>query len=381
MKILKGLLLSLAIFMFASTGYLYYIYDSYEQKQQDVREFQNLAFQGYSAVNARDYVRALDSYKKAVAIYDKDSKSLADLASLYRQKGDMKNAKKFYEKAYTAKKDNPKNLYNLALCNNILGEYDESIENLMELMHVDKRSTKYYRLLSLNYYKLKKYEKALGYYAVLVQRNSYADDNASKDVRALYEESSPKPKPTHILHKYTKTDDKKELFSLIEVYKKEGYDIKALKAANKILMQEPENDKANKIAAELLYMHKSYNEAYNYVSRVKEYDARSYEILGAIHQKAKNYKMALEAYESSYKLQPKKEVLRAIVVSAAGVGNSEKAATYLKELEEIDPLLATKLMYALELKSGAKNGTYEKLLYLAKVEVLKLYCKVDGCKI
>lgn len=163
-------------------------------------------------------------------------------------------------------------------------------------------------------------------------------------------------------------------------YKSEGYDIKSLRTSQKILHANPKHNGANKTAAELLYTHNVLSDAYRYVTKVEDHDARSLEILGAVYQNAGELEKAIDVYERSYAKEPKKDLLRAMVVCTMGAKKEKDMNNYLKRLSHIDPLLSTKLIYALETKNGVKHGFLDTFTYLAKVEFFEGYCKVAGCE-
>lgn len=163
MKKIKTVGIVLLLIPLILGGYLLIQYYQYIDKQSDVREFQTLAFKGYTLVNARKNSEAIKAYEEAIEIYDKDDKSLADLAMLYRMEGDFKKAAVFYDKAYRADNDNYKHLYNSALMDYLLKNHRSSIDKLTKLIHLDKPASKYYKFLALNYAALKDNERAMGY--------------------------------------------------------------------------------------------------------------------------------------------------------------------------------------------------------------------------
>jgi len=378
-KIKHIALVSVALFV-AFASYAGYTYHTYEQKQEEVKAFRDLALKGYAAVNANRNDEALAHYEKAVALYDKDSRSLKDLAYLYRKKGETAKARELYQKAYDANNDDFKALFNAALLDYVLKDHNASIKKAKTLIDHNKNATKYYRLLAANYYALGMKKEAFENYAVLKQRGyKKIGDALTKEVAEAYEALKAKPEAKPVVYAYTKTDDIKELEKLMLKYKKEGYDMKSLRTAQKILFSEPENDAANKTAATLLHAHNANKEAYDYAKAVKNHDAQSYEALGASCQNRAEYAEAIEAYEKAYALKPSKELLRAMAVCALKKDDVEKLAEYVDKLYEIDPLLATKLLYAIEIQSGIKHTITDKIVYLMKLEYYKLYCKVAGC--
>lgn len=379
MKRIKRVSLLTAVVLVAVTLYGTQRYSTYEAKQGEVRKFQQLAFKGYSAINTGRDDEALKYYEAAVAIYDKDDASLSDLATLYRKKGRIKEARALYEKAYAAKKDKYKHLYNAALCDYLLKDYGKAIEKVTELMHQDKKRSKYYRLLAVNYFAKGEKEKAMGAYAVLMQRKSYQNDELLKKVKSAYDALEVKPEPQELRFAYEDVDDVEELEELMQRYAKEGYDIKALRTAQKILGIQDDHDGAHKIAAELFYRHNVMDEAGRYAEAVSEHDARSLEVLGGTYQRMGEHHKAIEAYERSYAMQPKKELLRAMAVCAFHAKKSEAMEGYLERLSETDPQLAHRGVYALETKSGVEHNTWEKLEYLIKDDLLGLYCDLKGC--
>lgn len=379
MKVLKIVSIAAAVLLAGFTFYGTQRYSAYEAKQEEVRTFQQLAFKGYSAINTGAHDKALEYYEAAVAIHDADDASLRDLATLYRKKGRIKEARALYEKAYAAKRDKYDHLYNAALCDYLLKDYGKAIGKVTDLMHRDRKRSKYYRLLAVSHFTNGEREKAMGAYAVLAQRKSYRNDELLKEVKAAYDMLEVKPEPQELRFAYEDTDAVEELEDLMQRYVEEGYDIKALRTAQKILGIQDDHDGAHKMAAELFYRHNVMDEAGRYAEAVSEHDARSLEVLGGTYQRMGEHHKAIEAYERSYAMQPKKELLRAMVVCAFHAKKSEAMEGYLERLSETDPQLAHRVVYALETKSGVEHNTWEKLKYLIKDDLLGLYCDLKGC--
>ena len=361
------------------TLYGYERYSTYESKQDEVRTFQQLALGGYSAVNAGADDKALQLYEAAIAIHDGDDASLGDLATLYRRKGRIEEARTMYEKAYAAKSDKTQYLYNAALCDYILGDHDAVITRVTALMHKDRRRSKYYRLLALSHFAGGDEATALGYYAVLVKRRSYGNDNLLVEVKAAYDVLAEKPKPQPLTFAYEQTDAVPELVEWMRRYEKEGYDIKALRTAQKILTMQPDHDSAHKTAATLFYAHGAMADAHRHAAAVKSPDARSLEILGGTHQSFGEYGKAIDAYERAYAAKPGKELLRAMAVCAFQDGRTDAMEGHLHRLRQIDPQLAHRLTYALETRGGITHDTWEKVGYLLKDDLLAVYCDLSGC--
>ncbi|MBN2249591.1 MAG: tetratricopeptide repeat protein [Campylobacterales bacterium] len=378
-RIKRVSLLTAVVLVMAVTLYGTQRYSTYEAEQEEVRKFQQLAFKGYSAINTGRDEEALKQYEAAVAIYDKDDASLSDLATLYRKKGRIKEARALYEKAYKVEQDKYKHLYNAALCDYLLEDYDSAVKKVMELMHQDKKRSKYYRLLAISHFANGEREKAMGAYAVLMQRKSYQNDELLKKVKSAYDALEVKPEPEELRFAYEDTDAVEELEDLMQRYVEEGYDIKALRTAQKILGIEEEHNGAHKMAAELFYRHDVMDEAGRHAEAVSVHDARSLEMLGGIQQRIGEHEKALESYERSYAMQPKTELLRAMAVCAFHAKRTKEMAEYLERLGEFDPQLAHRVVYALETKSGVTHTTWEKLEYLIKDDLLGLYCDLRGC--
>jgi tetratricopeptide (TPR) repeat protein len=379
MKVLKFFAAMSAAVLLALVLYGVQRYNDYEAQQDDVRRFQQLALQGYGAVNAGKSEAAIGYYEAAIGIHDRDAASLSDLATLYRGQGRIEAAGRLYAQAYAAEPDSYRHLYHAALCDYLQQRYDDAAQKATELMHRDRKRGKYYRLLAASRFGAGKREEALGYYAVIVQRESDRNDTLLQDVQRAYAALEHKPEPHRLTFAYEETDDVGKLAELMRRYEREGYDIKALRTAQKILEITPGHDEAHKMAARLFYAHDAMNEAYRHASAVGEHDAESLEILGGTHQSFGEHDAALEAYERSYAMQPKKELLRAMAVCAFHGRRFEAMLVAIGRLEQYDPQLAHRVAYAIETEGGVEHGIWEKLSYLITDDLLGLYCDFRGC--
>gem|GEM_PF-3244506 len=380
MKKIKYIAFAIVLIVTGAFGYVVSKIYTDEAKQNEVREFRALAFKGYTLVNLGKDEEAIEAYEKAVAIYDKDPRSLSDLAMLYRKRGELEKARKYYLKAFDAGQDRYHYLYNASLVQYMLGEYEEVIENVERLLHIDGNRLKYYKLLTAAAYAKGDKKRAFGYYRVLDERGGDTEDEFLQAVRSEYEALEEKPQSLEVVYRYQLIDDEAELEVLMHEYEREGYDIKALRTAQKILLSNESHDGANMMAAELFSKHNEFNEAYYYVSKINNHNARSLKILGASLQNRGEYKEAIEAYERSYAKEPSNDLLRAMAVCAWRDKDEQKMFHYLAKLKAADPLLATKLIYAMGIESGVENSFFDKLIYFAKVEFYKGYCKIVGCE-
>lgn len=379
MKILKYSMYSLIVMIFIMTGYIVNNYYEYEAKQNNVKEFRTIALKAFSLKAQGNYPQAIGMYEKAFKLYDKEHTSLADAADVYRKLGYIKQAKELYKKAYSVKNNRYNYLQNQALCEYLLKEYDESIKNINYLIHQDRIKSKYYKFLALNYYAKGDKDKAFGYYGVIANGEKYKNDKQLESLKKEYHNLETKPKPLSIVYKYKKTNNIKELESLAKEYQKDGYDIKALRASQKILFKEADNQFANKMVAELYFNHAELYEAHKYALKITEHDAKTLKILGASYQQRQEFKKALDAFEKSYAKEPNKDVLKAMIVCAVGANMIGDVENYIVRLTKIDPLLATKLIYAMETKSGVEHNFFDKVVYLTKLEFYKGYCDLKGC--
>ena len=368
----------LAIAFFGINGYIATRLYLKEKKQEEVKTFQLLAYTGFEHASLGNEEEAFDIYTKAVSIYDKDSRSLSELARLHVKRNEFEQAKRLYLKAYEASKSDFGSYYNAALCEYHLQNYTQSIAIVEDLMHHHRRKEEYYGLLALSHYALGNKEEAFAYYATI-----YSPNRAIKgrDESALVEEFTAlesKPEAKKYIFEYEESNDVTQLLQLMENYEKDGYAMKALRTAQKILKLEPSNNRANIMAAELLFSHGSLEEAYEYAKEVKDPDARILQIKGAGLHRMKRFDEAIEAYEQSYEKKPLNDLLRAMAVCAYALSDIDRLAEYVERLGRKDPRLEHNLVYTFAIMSGKEHTLYEKYIHIAWDEIYKLYC-LFGC--
>ncbi|MBN2722363.1 MAG: hypothetical protein JXQ77_06040 [Campylobacterales bacterium] len=358
-------------------GYRYY---AYETEQNKVRVFQETALNAYNAYAGGKNDEALKLYQEAVALYDKDDRSLHSIAALYRHKGDMANARKYYARAYELNPDDFEAGYAVALVDHMLKDYTKSAGEALSLIHHDGPQIKYYRLLAVNMYKTGKYDDAYGYYAHIKASGQYEGDELLAPLAQAYEKLAKKPAAKEIANEYKVTNDIAQLEKLMARYQKEGYDMKALRTAQKIVSIRSNHDGANRTAAELYVKHNALLEAMKHIENIAKHDGRTLEIKGAGLQRIGAFAPALEAYERSYALKPSDDLLRAMSICAALSGDIQKSAKYMAILEQKNPYMAHQLAYALETKAGIEHTKADKLIYLALEDWYALVCKLKGCE-
>jgi tetratricopeptide (TPR) repeat protein len=340
-------------------GWKYY---RHEMLQDQVRTFQAHALEGFKLRAMNRPEEAAIEYEKAYKLHHADTKTLMDMASVYVQMAQYEKAFRFYLEAYQADPDAYEALYNAALCDVALKRFDAAAERAQKLLHIDRKRSKYYSLIARSLWQNGQKDEALSWYA-LVQRNTNTID---AEMAAQYEEKKQNITPKSVVFTYENTEDTQALFSLATRYESEGFDVKALRSYEKILIAEPENEKAHLGAAALLQKHGSNAEAMEHYGLISHPDAAILEKIGSLHHGLKAYEKALEFYERSYALHPHAELLRAMVSAAFYLGNEQKVNEYFAKLQRLDPLLAHQLLYAMESQAGMKHTPKQTLLYLAK---------------
>jgi tetratricopeptide (TPR) repeat protein len=371
--------LILAIAFFGINGYIATRLYLAEKKQEEVKTFQHLAYTGFEHVSMGREEEAFDVYTKAVSIYDKDSRSLSELARLHVKKNEFEQAKRLYLKAYKTNKSDFGSYYNAALCEYHLKNYTKSIAIVEDLMHHHRRKEAYYQLLALNHYALQNKEEAFAYYATIYSPNRVVKGNDESALAKEFTSLKSEPEAKKYIFEYEQSNDIAQLLQFMENYEKDGYAMKALRTAQRILELEPSNNKANIMAAELLFNHGSLEEAYKYAKEVMNPNARILQIRGAGLHRMKKFNEAIEAYEQSYEKKPLNDLLRAMAVCAYALKDVDRLAEYVDRLGENNPGLQHNLMYAFAINSGKEYTLYEKYIHTAWDEVYKLYC-LFGCE-
>ena len=365
MKKMKHLLWLLPALLLAAGAVLGWEYRNYQNEQNNVHTFRAYALEGFRLRAQNRPVEAAEAYEKAYKIHKKDAQTLMDMASVYAQLGDAEKAAKFYAEAFDADTDRYDAFYNAALCDYALGRYDAAQQKAQRLLHLDRKRSKYYRLIALGFSGLGKREEALAYYARLAKNSRYKNDEALKELRALYETSPETVKPIEIVFEYEKTEVAAELFALAQKYEAEGFDVKALRSYQKILLSEPKNAKVHDGAGKLLKKHGVRDEALEHFLAIEAPDAKALEAIGALYHGMKRYDRALPYYENAYAQNKSPELARALASAAFYLKDEQKTARYLAELERQDPRTAHRLLYAMETEAGMEHTRWQKLRYLA----------------
>lgn len=327
-----------------------------------MRSFQKFALQGLEFHASNQAQKAAEAYEKAYALHKKDTKTLVDMADVYIQLKEYKKAAQIYLEAYESDHDEYKALYKAALSQEQLQNYTKVKEYATTLIHMDRKRSKYFRLIARSLWQEGQKEQALSWYALVRDSDRDAIDKAMAKEYVAQKESIT---PQKLEFKYEATEDVKELFALAQEYKTDSYDIKALRSYEKILQVEAKNEKAHKNMAELLQKHKAYDKALYHYQAITEPDAQTLENIGALYHSMQKYKEALAFYEDAYALNAHDELLRAMVSSAFYLKDQEKMSRYFEQLQRKNPLLANKLIYAIEATAGMEHSSSQTLLYLA----------------
>jgi tetratricopeptide (TPR) repeat protein len=365
MKKTKHLLWFVPALLLAAGAVLGWEYRQYQNEQNAVHAFRTHALKGFRLRAQNRPEEAAEAYEKAYVIHQKDAQTLMDMAGVYAQLGDTEKAARLYAEAFDADSDRYDALYNAALCDYTLGHYDAALDKAQRLLHLDRKRTKYYRLIALGHYALGRTQKALAYYTRLAKNSRYANDEALKELRVLYGASPETVKPVEIVFEYETAEDTAALFALAKKYESGGFDVKALRSYQKILLSEPENAKAHVGAGKLLKKHGVRAEALEHYLAINAPDAEALEDIGALYHGMKRYDRALPYYEKAYAQNESAELARALASTAFYLKDEKKTMRYLSELQRQDPRTAHRLLYAMETESGMEHTRWQTLRYLA----------------
>lgn len=369
MKFIKFTSLSLLVAILAISLFIGYKYKQYEAKQDEVRLFQKLAFDAMQSRMIAQNEKAKDLYEKAIAIYDKEPKSLEGLAAIYRNEKRYKEAKNLYLKIFEIDSGNYSMLYNVALCEYLDNDFNASIATLEKLLLLDDAKKNYIRLLSANFAKTNQMQKALSYYASI--KNAVAkDDVFLKDVIEAY--GNNEVLATSFEFDYEKTDDIALLESIMQKYLKQNLDIKALRTAQKILKFNENHQDANKQATILYDKYNQSKMAFYHSQKVKDKDDVILEIYAKGLRTNGEFAKSIEIYDKLYKKTKKSDFLRLKALMALSIKDDELFNKSVLELENADPLLANKFIYALETEAGMVHTFWHKLRYVALNELYKI---------
>ncbi len=338
-------------------------YVSAQNHAQNKYAFQESALKGYTLYSKGDMQGAKQAYDEAYAIYPNDAMTLQDMGNVYATFGKTKEATHFFHEAYRLDNDKYEALYKATLGELMLGNTTQAIQMITTLIHKDTKRTKYTRVMALALEKEGKMDEALAYYAYTIKNKKYLSDTKLEALKQAYEL---KPlAPVEIVFEYETTENIEELVALMQRYKKEGYDTKALRSAQKILLQEPEHILALRMAGDLMKEHGSNQEALAYLTQIEPKDAYVHESIGAVYHRIREYAKALEYYELALEEKPNEELVRAACSVSFYLKDTQRIEQYFNQLEKLNPLMAHNLLYAMEADSGKKHTVREKVQHIA----------------
>ena len=358
-KILLVIPLFLSLFFGLAVGWEYYEAEKFAHEKY---AFQNAALKGYTLHSKGDIRGAKKAYDEAYALYSKDAVTLEDMGNVYARLGFTQEATNFFYQAYQYDNDKFDALYKAGLGYLSFGEFDKALEVANILIHKDKRSTKYTRLIALALEKQGKINEALGYYAYTIKNKKYHSDPILENLKNAYKNSD--INPVEIVFEYEKVEDTKALIKLALEYEKNGFDIKALRSFQKILLENPTHKLALQKVGELLKKHESNHEALEYFSQIEDKDAIIHEHIGALYHRIREYEKALKHYELALSQKTSEELLRAACSVSFYLKDEKRIEKYFSRLQEVNSRMAHDLLYAMEASLGKEHTVVEKLHHI-----------------
>ena len=353
------------VFLLAGSvfGYGYINYEQREAKIAEVLKFQEVAFRAYATLANGQAKASLKLYEEAIAIHDKEPKTLRDYAKTLEMTGNRKKAMEIYEKAYHIEDTKIEViLEQLAYGYHVLGDFEKSAKYHQELIEHFRPKYRYIKNLSLALEKQGKFDEAMRYFAYVKEQQSdfFKDDKEMEKFEKAYNNSIV---AYDLKPKYDSVEDISQLLKLAQKYMAEGFDNNSLVTYRKIVDMENHHDEANKEAAKILITYGNTKDAIGHLELVQNKDFDTYFTLGGAYHENKKYSKAIENYEKAFELQPTDTLaknLAACYFYAKDATNMEK---YMKKLGEMNKKMAYNFEYAMLVKSGIEMNTKEKLAY------------------
>lgn len=346
----------------------YKTYDNYKIRENKIAEvlvFKDVAFKGYSALISGKYKEASRLYGEAYDIHKDDSKTLRDYAEALARTGEPKKAVVMYERGYL--KSNYKNeemLEKLAIMYFKIENYDKAIHYYKEAITRFRPRYTYIEKIILSLEAQGKTDEAMGYYAYVMQKDPtfFKGNKNLEKLVSLYDKDT---KALDLLPKYDTDGDIDFLLVLGQKYEDEGLDTKALKAYDKVIAMEPNNQKANHYASDIMLRYGDYSHALEHLSRLTNRDFDVLMKIAASFQEIRNYDKAIEYYEKALKKDNSALLYKNLAASAFRNKDKKRVDKYLNLLKKKDPRMAYNFEHATAIGIGHNMSKQEKLVYHA----------------
>ena len=349
-------------------GFSYKVYDNYQTREKKINHvlaFQKVAYGAYTMLVSGNYKEAVKLYGKAVAMHDKDAKTLLDYSDALAHIGESKKSVEMFEKAYqNANYKNEDVLAQLASMNYKINNYERSEHYYKEAIDRFRPKYRYIEKVILSLDKQGKTDEAMAYFAYIQEKSPeyFKDKKEFEKFSKLY---TPETKALNLLPKYDITEDEDELLALGAEYEKRGLDDKALRAYDKVLFSNPENQKANRYAADLMLRYGDYSHALEHLSKLKIEDFDVLMKKASVFQELKKYNMAIVYYEKALKKEQNALLYKNLAACSFRSGDKDKTLKYLSQLKNLDPRMAYNFEYMTLVSLGEEMSREDKLKYQA----------------
>ena len=366
---MKRLFFALAFVLFlVTTGIAYKIYDRYQAREgkiEEILEFQKIAIEAYSMLASGKFKESSYLYEKAIAIYDKDPKTLFDYSGVLARLGRDKEAALMLERAYnSANFKNEETLGMVAKMFFDIADHEKSLKYYKEAIERFRPKYRYIEKVILSLDSLGRYDEAMGYFAYIQHRDSdyFKEKEEFSKFLNLYTKET---EALNLLPKYDTTEGVDALLALGVEYEKRGLSVKALRAYDKLLLSEPNHQEANRKIADLLMSYKDYDHALRHLLVLEDSSFDALFKIGKVYHQIKNYDKAIEYYEKALKIEQNALLLKNLASCSLKSGDKERIFKYLSKLRELDPREAYNFKHIAMISMGEKMSIQDKLTYQA----------------
>ena len=178
-KRVKHLTVFSVVLLAFSMGIAYIYLDAKEQEQiarEQLETIEKFTYDDYCGKGdkyflKKNYNKAIESYEKALGIYDAKKEAYIRLAKVYQAKKNYSKAIEVYKKLVDIDKNDVKNWNALGYTYYLLDDYNNSLLSLEKALDINSSYYYAYNNKGINYLKMKKYQKAMNIFAKTIDIN------------------------------------------------------------------------------------------------------------------------------------------------------------------------------------------------------------------